>query len=89
MFQTVVNHARYVMAPTKGYPGSQNDKTVSRLDKAFHKIRFRDPCVSTTFTLLEEGGTKDGKATVHAGLYLLVDGGYHQVRCYAVVGRMA
>lgn len=80
MYQTTVYHTRRVLATTKGYPGARNDKTIARLDNALYMVRNKEPYKSMVFKPYYEDGMPGGKSTTHAGLYLIVDGGYRKVR---------
>ena len=77
VYETITDHSRRILACTKGYPGSRNDKTISRFDSAFNRIRKEEPYVSQEFQLKSKDG---GLHTTYNGVYLLVDGGYHKVR---------
>lgn len=79
VYEATVDHTGRVMACTKGYPGSQNDKTIVRLDGADTTVRKEKPYIDIEFKLLSQDGTEDGKETSHVGVYLIVDGGYHLV----------
>ena len=79
-FEATVDHTGRVMACTKGYPGSQNDKTIVRLDGAVTTVRKEKPYIDIEFKLLSEDGTENGKETSYVGVYLIVDRGYHLVR---------
>lgn len=83
-YEAIVDHTGRVMACTKGNPGSQNDKTIVRLDSAVTTIRKDKKYIDVEYQLLSEDGTPTGKETTYKGTYLLVDGGYHMVRCWVV-----
>ncbi len=77
-YEVTVRHDRWIMHATRGFPGSWNDKSMSRYDSFLGKVRDVDGLYAniefTVHTTLTE------TATVR-GLCLIVDGGFHQWRC--------
>ncbi|CAM9763923.1 unnamed protein product, partial [Hapterophycus canaliculatus] len=73
-YQATVDHSGRVLAVTKGFGGSMNDKTIIRYDSAVAQIR-RDPTYrDKAYTLFDE----DGKAFERKGNYCIVDNGYNK-----------
>jgi hypothetical protein len=77
VYEVTVDHHRKIMAVTRGFPGTMNDKTVVRFDGFVTSIRDKKAYAEVTFELLD----KNGIAHLQKGVYLIVDGGYHQWRC--------
>lgn len=82
-YQCTVDQSGRCLGATKGFPGAQNDKTIVRFDKFVQRVRLEYKDVE--FTLKDEDGNE---YTVH-GLYLLVDGGYHNVRSNCTLSNVA
>lgn len=74
-YQAIVSHSGRVLGVTKGFPGAQNDKTIIRYDLNVQRIRESAVYRDKEFKLRNADGTE----SVHKGVYLIVDGGYHKV----------
>ncbi|CAN0043663.1 unnamed protein product, partial [Pylaiella littoralis] len=73
-FQAIVDHTGRLLAATKGFAGSMNDKTIIRYDAAVTKIR-KDPIYTEkVYTLFD----KDGTPFQRKGNYSIVDNGYNK-----------
>lgn len=80
-YQAIVSHSGKVLGVTKGFPGAQNDKTIIRYDLNVQRIRESDIYKNAVYKLRNADGTE----TEHKGAYLIVDGGYHRVRCVNIL----
>ena len=65
-----------IIAATKSYPGSENDKTIIVRDKSIWRIQNEEPWKSYKCSLYNT----DGSATDYKGAWLVVDGGYPKVK---------
>ena len=65
-----------IIAATKSYPGSENDKTIILRDKSIWRIQNEEPWKSYKCSLYNT----DGSATDYKGAWLVVDGGYPKVK---------
>ena len=59
-----------IIAATKSYPGSENDKTIILRDKSIWRIQNEEPWKSYKYSLYNA----DGSATDYKGAWLVVDG---------------
>lgn len=73
-YECTVDHSGRCLGATKGYPGAHNDKTIVKFDSFVTKVR--EECKDVEYTLKDS----DGTTYTERGAYLIVDGGYHQVR---------
>ena len=64
-----------IIAATKSYPESENDKTIILRDKFIWRIQNEEPWKSYKYSLYNA----DGSATDYKGAWLVVDGGYPKV----------
>jgi hypothetical protein len=77
-YEVFVTHDRWIMHASRGFPGSWNDKTISRYDSFLSKLRDPNgPYANFSFELYTSATTKKRVK----GLYAIVDGGYHKWRC--------
>ena len=76
-YEVTVNHRRRILAATKGFFGSYNDKTIVRYDGFVTAIHEKELYADVEYILHD----KDGNPIRMKGLYLLCDGGYHKWRC--------
>ena len=74
-FEVIVDFTRRVLAVTHGFPGSENDKTISRNDTALEMIRTEGPYATQQFQLYDAGGAKHQWQEA----YLICDNGYVKV----------
>ncbi|CAB1108499.1 unnamed protein product [Ectocarpus sp. CCAP 1310/34] len=70
-----------IIAATKSYPGSENDKTIIQRDKSIWRIRDEEPWSSLKYKLYNA----DGSETEYKGAWLVVDGGYQKVKTVLAV----
>lgn len=75
-YQAIVDHTGRVLAVTKGYAGSMNDKTIIRYDAAVAKIKTDPVYTQKEYTLFRE----DGSTFTRKGNYSIVDNGYNKAR---------
>ena len=75
-FEVTVNHRRWIMAATKGFYGSYNDKTIVRYDSFVCDIHEKKIYADNEFVLHDQFGVP----ATYRGLYLICDGGYHKWR---------
>ena len=76
-FNVTVNHRRWIMAVSRGFFGSYNDKTIVKYDKFITDIHEKKKFQDVPYTLYNE----DGVETIMKGAWILCDGGYHRWRC--------
>lgn len=76
-YNVTVNHRRWIMAASKGFYGSYNDKTIVKYDTFITDIRNGKQYSDYKFDLRK----RDGKVTQITGAWILCDGGYHRWRC--------
>ncbi|CAN0110321.1 unnamed protein product, partial [Pylaiella littoralis] len=75
-FQAIVDHTGRLLAATKGFGGSMNDKTIITYDAAITKIREDPVYKEKEYTLFD----KHGEPFQRKGNYGIVDNGYNKVR---------
>lgn len=75
-YQAIVDPTGRVLAVTKGFAGSMNDKTIIRYDLAVRKIKTDPVYTQKEYTLFRE----DGTTFTRKGNYSIVDNGYNKVR---------
>ena len=85
VFEVIVDFTRRVLAVTHGFPGSENDRTISRNDTALKKIRTEEPYTTQPFELLDADSAK----RQWLGAYLICDNGYVKVGRQSVCTRVA
>ncbi|CAM9508247.1 unnamed protein product [Pylaiella littoralis] len=73
-YQAIVDHTGRLLAATKGYAGSMNDKTIIQYDAAIKKIKQDPIYAQKEYTLYDE----DGEPFQRKGNYSIVDNGYNQ-----------
>ena len=76
-FNVVSSHTRRVMAVSRAFYGTDNDKTMARQDDAIHEIvagRLKD--------FEWQRFDAEGNTIIEVSPYFLVDGGYLQVPCF-------
>ena len=76
-YEVVVDATKRVRACTPGFPGANNDKSISRHDFAIHTLRTS--LLYTGFIFMLKTGVMTSAACT--GLYFICDGGYHKWRC--------
>ena len=74
-YQVTVNHSGRVLAPTEGFIGSTNDKTIICWDAAVDQIRKDKKYTDKYFDVYNE----DGTTRTLKGCCLLVENGYHKI----------
>lgn len=77
-YEVVVDATKRVRACTPGFPGANNDKTISRHDFALHTLRTS--LLFTGFLFMIKTGRRVS-SVCRGGLYFICDGGYHKWRC--------
>lgn len=75
-YQAIVGHSSRLLGVTKGFHGAKNDKTMIRYDLNVQRIRESAVYTNVTYKLFKQNGTE----TVQKRVYLIVNGGYHQVK---------
>lgn len=75
-YQVIISHLGRVLACKAGDYGSLNDKAIVRFDGNVQKLRSDPVYTGHEFDVFAEDGTR----TRCKGVWLLVDGGYHQWR---------
>ncbi|CAN0185409.1 unnamed protein product [Pylaiella littoralis] len=73
-FQAIVDHTGRLLAATKGFGGSMNDKTIITYDAAITKIREDPVYKEKEYTLFD----KHGEPFQRKGNYSIVDNGYNK-----------
>ena len=76
-YNVTVNHRRWIMAVSRGFFGSYNDKTIVKYDSFINDIRNRKKYQDYRFDLRR----RDGTISAISGAWILCDGGYHRWRC--------
>lgn len=76
-YNVTVNHRRWIMAASRGFFCSYNDKTIVKYDSFINDIRNRKKYHDYNFTLRRKNGT----VLPVTGVWILCDGGYHRWRC--------
>lgn len=76
-YEVTVNHTSKIIAATKGFPGTRNDKTIVRFDGFVSSIHDEERYQDVKYTMCKS----NGEEYEEKGAYLLVDGGYHKWRC--------
>ncbi|CAB1116573.1 unnamed protein product [Ectocarpus sp. CCAP 1310/34] len=79
--EATCDHTGRIIAATKSYPGSANDKTIIQRDKSIWRIRDEEPWSSLKYKLYNA----DGSETEYKGAWLVVDGGYQKVKTVLAV----
>ncbi|CAN0006671.1 unnamed protein product, partial [Sphacelaria rigidula] len=74
-YQAIVDHTGRVLAATKGYAGSMNDKTITRYDAAIKEIQTSTVYTEKAYSLFDEHGVSSERK----GNYSIVDNGYNKV----------
>ena len=76
-YEVAFTHSRKVISCSKGFPGSNNDKTIVRFDTFVTDIKENRMYEDVEFPVLNENGVE----VMLKGLYLICDNGYHKWRC--------
>ena len=76
-YNVTVNHRRWIMAVSRGFFGSYNDKTIVKYDPFISDIHKGKKYQNYKFDLRKRGG---GVRQI-TGAWILCDGGYHRWRC--------
>jgi hypothetical protein len=77
-YSVTCTHSRRIINATKGFPGTVNDRTISRYDSFITSVR-NDPFYrSLSFEL---GNILNDEREQINGVYLICDGGYNDWRC--------
>lgn len=73
VFEAVVNHRGTILAATRGFYGSVNDKSIVKFDGAM--VALRNGCYAeNTYDIYDA----DGNVLTVAGCYAICDNGYHK-----------
>lgn len=76
-YEVACTHSRKIISCSKGFPGSNNDKTIVRFDTFVTDINENRMYEDVEFPVLNENGVE----VMLKGLYLICDNGYHKWRC--------
>ena len=71
-YEVIVDHNRRILFATKGFPGSNNDKTICSCDAFVHGLRTRKLYNDVDFEIEMNDGTR----RLVRQVYLICDGGY-------------
>jgi hypothetical protein len=80
-YEVTVRHDRWIMHATRGFPGAWNDKSMSRYDSFLGKVRDVDGLYANIEFTVHTSLTDTTETATVRGLYLIVDGGFHQWKC--------
>ena len=76
-YEVTVRHDRWIMAASRGFAGSWNDKTIVHYDTFVNRFKTGELYGDVEFEVrVSASETKKIR-----GLYLICDGGYHHWRC--------
>ncbi|CAM9265054.1 unnamed protein product, partial [Hapterophycus canaliculatus] len=73
--EATCDHSGRIIAATKSYPGSENDKAIIARDRSVWRIRDHEPWSSYKYSFYNA----DGSQTEFKGAWLVVDGGYPKI----------
>lgn len=77
-FEVTCTHSRRILACSKGFPGSTNDKTIATFDEFIQGMKNGKLFGDCEFKVMVG---ENGEEEILKGLYLLVDNGYQKWRC--------
>jgi len=73
-YSMTCSHARRIYHCTSGFPGSKNDKTISKFEQLLEDVGSKELYTEETWNLY----TAAGEVVQRKGAYLICDGGYHK-----------
>jgi hypothetical protein len=73
-YSMTCSHARRIYHCTSGFPGSKNDKTISRFERLLDDVGKQELYTEQKWKMY----TQAGDVVERKGVYLICDGGYHK-----------